>query len=168
MVDSGDNAQFMTVHLNGTNKTYSTRLILAYGPQENEPDDVKDLFYQNLSLPIEKALISGSNVILAGDINAKLGSKIIALDQCDMSVNGKRLYDVYTKYDLVPLNSLDICSGVLHGFITIMAQLRSLDHVFVSSGLLPNVKSIYMDEEKLITPWRKVTGGKRNLLTIVQ
>ena len=79
MVDSGDNAQFITVHLNGTNKTYSTRLILAYGPQENEADDVKDLFYQNLSLQIEKALISGSNVILAGDINAKLGSKIIAL-----------------------------------------------------------------------------------------
>ena len=49
MVDSGDNAQFITVHLNGTNKTYSTRLILAYGPQKNELDDAKDLFYQNLS-----------------------------------------------------------------------------------------------------------------------
>ena len=73
MVDSGDNAQFITVHVNRTNKTYSTRLILTYGPQENRPDDVKDLFYQNLSLQIEKALISGSNVILAGDINAKLG-----------------------------------------------------------------------------------------------
>ena len=81
MVDSGDNAQFITVHLNGTNKTYSTRLILAYGPQENEADDVKDLFYQNLSLQIEKTLISGSNVILAGDINAKLGSKIIVMCQ---------------------------------------------------------------------------------------
>ena len=84
MVDSGDNAQFITIHLNGTNKTYSTRLILPYGPQENEPDDVKDLFYQNLSLQIEKALIGGSNVILADDINAKLDSTIIALDQCDV------------------------------------------------------------------------------------
>ena len=27
MVDSGDNAQFITVHLNGTNKTCSTELI---------------------------------------------------------------------------------------------------------------------------------------------
>ena len=54
MVNSGDNPQFIKVYLNGTNKTYSTRLILAYGPQENEPDDVKDLFYQNLSLQIEK------------------------------------------------------------------------------------------------------------------
>ena len=112
MTDSGDNSQFITVHLNGTNKINSTRLILAYGPQENELDGVKDIFYQNLSLQIEKALISGSNVIIAGDINAKLGAKIIALDQRDMSGNGKILYYVYKKYDLIPLNTLDICSGV--------------------------------------------------------
>ena len=36
-----------------------------------------------------------------------------------------------------------------------------LDYEFVNSGLLPNVKSIYIDEEKLITLWRKVTGGKK-------
>ena len=163
MVDSGDNAQFITVQLNVTNKTYSTRLILAYGPQENEADDVKDLFYQNLSLQIEKALISGSNVILAGDINAKLGPKIIALDQCDMSANGKRLYDVYTKYDLLPLNSLEICSGVFTRVHHNNGKIEKsvLDYVFVNSGLRPNVKSIYIDEEKLITPWRKVTGGKK-------
>ena len=79
MAESSDNAQFITVHLNGTNNTYSTRLILAYGLQENELDDDKDIFYQNLSLQIEKALISGGNVISAGDINAKLGINIIAL-----------------------------------------------------------------------------------------
>ena len=62
---------------------------------KNELDDVKDIFYQNLSLQIEKALTGGSNFILAGDINAKLGSKIVALDQCDLSGNGKPLYDLY-------------------------------------------------------------------------
>ena len=36
-----------------------------------------------------------------------------------------------------------------------------LDYVFVNGGLLPNVKSIYIDEGKLITPWRKLTGGKK-------
>ena len=69
MVDTGDNAQLSTVHLNGADNTYSTKLILAYGPQENELDDVKDIFHQKVSLQIETALISGSNVILAGDIN---------------------------------------------------------------------------------------------------
>ena len=112
MVDSRDNVQFITVHLNHTNNTYSIRLISAYGPQENEPDDVKDIFYQNLSLQIENALISGSNVIFsAGDMNAKLGYKTIALDQCHMSGNGKLMHDVCMKYDKMPLNSLDICSS---------------------------------------------------------
>ena len=89
-------------------------------------------------------LICGSNVILAGGINAKLGSKIIALPQCDMSGNGKLLYDVYTKYDLVPLNSLDICSGVFtrvhHNNCKIEKSV--LDYVLVNSGMLPKVKSI--------------------------
>ena len=44
MAESSDNAQFITVHLNGTNNTYSTRLILAYGLQENELDDDKTYF----------------------------------------------------------------------------------------------------------------------------
>ena len=143
---------------------HSTRLILANGPQENEPDDVKDLFYQNLSLQIENALISGSNVILAGDINAKLGSKIITLDQCDMSGNGKLLYGVYTMYDSVPLNSLNICSGAFKRIHRNNGKIEKSvsDYVFVNGGLLLNVKSIYIDEEKLITRWRKVTGGKKN------
>ena len=149
--------------MNGSNNTNSTRLILAYGPQENELDDVKDIFYQNLSSQIEKALISGSNVISADDINAKLGFQIIALDQCDMSGNGKLLYDVNTKYDLVPLNTLDICSDVFtrahHNNCKIDKSVS--DYVFVNSGLLPKVKSIYIDEEKLIPPWTIVTGGKK-------
>ena len=71
-----------------------------------------------------------------------------------MSANGKRLYDVYTKYDLVPLNPLEICSGVFTPVHHNNGKIEKsvLDYVFVNSGLLPNVKSIYIDEEKLITP----------------
>ena len=95
-------------------------------------------------MQIEKALISGSNVILTGDINANLGSKIIALDQCDKSGNGKLLYDVYTKCDLVPLNTLDICSGVLRGFITMMAKLRSPSQTMCSSVVVASKRKIYL------------------------
>ena len=80
-----------------------------------------------------------------------------------MSGNGKRLYDVYTKYDLVPMNSLDICSGVFTRVHHNNGKIKKsvLDYVFVNSAVLPNVKSIYTDEGKLITPWRKVTGGNK-------
>ena len=102
-------------------------------------------------MQIEKALIRGCNVILAGDINAELGSKIIALDQCDMSGNGNRLYNVYTKYNLVPLKSLGICSGVFTRVHHNNGKIeKSVLDVFINIGLLPNVKSIYIDEGKLI------------------
>ena len=80
-----------------------------------------------------------------------------------MSDNGKRLYDVCTKCDLVPLNSLDICSGVFTQVHHNNGKIEKsvLDYVFVNSVLLPNLKSIFIDEGKLITPWRKVTGGKK-------
>ena len=112
-------------------------------------------------MQIEKALISSSNVILAGDINAKLGSKIIALDQCDTPGNGKLLYNVYATYDLVPLNTLDICSCVFAWVHHNNGKIEKsvLDYMFVNSGLLPKVNSIYIDEEKLKK--RKVTGGKQ-------
>ena len=59
-----------------------------------------------------------------------------------MSGNGKLLYDVYTKKnDLVPLNTLDICSGfftrVRHNNGRIEKSV--LDYMFLNSGLLPKV-----------------------------
>ena len=61
------------------------------------------------------------------------------------------------------MNSLEICSGVFTRVHHNNGKIEKsvLDCVFVNSQLLPNVKSIYIDEEKLITPWRKVTGGKK-------
>ena len=46
MIDSGSKASFVTVCLNG--KDCSVRLILVYGPQENDSED-KDSFYHDIS-----------------------------------------------------------------------------------------------------------------------
>ena len=51
MIDKGDNAEFLNVRL--TMKGYSIRLILAYGPQEYDPKEVTDEFYQNVMIQIE-------------------------------------------------------------------------------------------------------------------
>ena len=47
MVDSGNKASFVTACLNG--KDCSVRLILVYGPQENDSED-KDSFYYDISV----------------------------------------------------------------------------------------------------------------------
>ena len=43
MLESGDKAHFVTVRL--TNKDFNVQIVLAYGPQENDPEDIRESFY---------------------------------------------------------------------------------------------------------------------------
>ena len=87
MIDSGSKASFFTVCLNG--KDCSVRLILMYGPQENDSED-KDSFYHNISVQVEMAYLNGDSIIMVGlyyyhhgfnYIKAKLGYDVIPKDQ---------------------------------------------------------------------------------------
>ena len=82
MTDSGSKASFVTVCLNG--KDCSVRLILVYGPQENDSED-KDSFYHDISVQAEMAYLNGDSVIMVGDFNAKLGYDVIPKDLHPMS-----------------------------------------------------------------------------------
>ena len=161
MTDSGNKAEFITVRLNGNTNNDHIRIILAYSPQENDIQGVID-FYQNLSVQIERAHLNEDNVILVGDVNAKLGSEIIAGYPYPMSSSGKLLYEFYTKYNLHLLNASDVCTGVLTRIQHCKGKIEksTIDYLFVSAGLVSGVISVQIDEEKVITPWRVVRGGQ--------
>ena len=91
MVDSGSKASFVTVCLNG--KDCSVRLILVYGPQENDSED-KDSFYHDISVQVELAYLNGDSIIMVGDLNAKLGYDEIPNDLHPMSNNGEQLFEL--------------------------------------------------------------------------
>ena len=160
MTDSGNKAEFITERLNGNTINDHIRIILAYSPQENNIHRVTD-FYQNLSVQIERAHLNGHNVTLVGDFNAKLGSEITAGDPHPMSSSGKLLYKFYTKYNLHVLNSSDVCTGVLTTIQHYKRKIEksTIDYLFVCSRLVFGVTSVQIDEEKVITSWRIVTGG---------
>ena len=162
MTDSGNKAEFITVHLNGNTSNDHIRIILAYSPQENDIQGVTD-FYQNLSVQSESAHLNGDNVILVGDFNAKLGSEIITGDPHPMSSSGRLLYEFYTKYNLHLLNSSDVCTGVLTRIQQCKGKIEksTIDYMFVSAVLVSCVISVQIDEEKVITPWRIVRGGQK-------
>ena len=110
MASQRDDADFVTVRLK--NNREGIRLILAYGPQENDPEINRNLFYQNLSIQIEQAFLSGDSVIMVGDFNAKFGKDVIGGDVHPMSPNGKLLFSLCNKYNLFILNSSNLCKGV--------------------------------------------------------
>ena len=47
MLDSGDKAHFNTVRF--TNKDSNVQVVLVYGPQEYDPQDIKESFYHDVS-----------------------------------------------------------------------------------------------------------------------
>ena len=110
MIDSGSKASFVTVCLNG--KDCSVRLILVYGPQENDSED-RDTFYHDISVQIEMADLNNYYVIMVGDFNAKLGYDVIPKDLHPMSNNGEQLFELCNKYNLKLMNASEHCEGVL-------------------------------------------------------
>ena len=95
LCNRGENAEFITVRMEG--KYNGLRIVLVYGPQEKDTEENRKAFYEDLSVEIERCLLSGDSLLLAGDFNAKLGSRIINCDTHTMSKNGKLPYDLVQK-----------------------------------------------------------------------
>ena len=151
MIDSGSKASFVTVCLNG--KDCSVRLMLVYGPQENDSED-KDSFYHDISVQVEMAYLNGDSVIMVGDFNAKLGYDVIPKDLHPMSNNGEQLFKLCIKYNLKLMNASEHCEGVftrIHKYKQTIEK-SVLDYVFISSDLEEYFTSMQIDEEKHFTP----------------
>ena len=111
---------------------------------------------------MNRAILSGDSVVLAGDFNAKLGKEHIPGDIHNISQNGRLLLNTLKTYDLVVLNSLRCCKGVFTRIKNTNADEKSvLDYVFTTNDLSNLVKDITIDEEKINTPWHSLRNGKK-------
>ena len=160
MIDSGSKASFVTVCLNG--KDCSVRLILVYGPQENDSEG-KDSFYHDISVQVEMAYLNGDSIIMVGDLNAKLGYDVIPNDLHPMSNNGEQLFELCNKYNQKVINASEHCEGVFTHIHKCKQTIEKsvLDYVFISSDLEEYFTCMQIDEEKHFTPWRSLKHGKR-------
>ena len=48
------------------------QVILVYGPQENEDNEIIQTFYEDLGIEIESCVYNGGVPMVVGDINAKI------------------------------------------------------------------------------------------------
>ena len=85
MIKSGENAEFITIKAALGGK--QIRIILAYGPQEGSSMYDIDDFFTQISMQVNRAILSGNSVMLVGDFNAKLGKGLIQEDVHDISAN---------------------------------------------------------------------------------
>ena len=160
MIWGGENAEFITIK--ATLGTKQIRIILAYGPQEGSSVQDTDDFFTQISIQVNRAILSGNSVMLVGDFNAKLGKGLIQGDVHDISANGKKFLSVLECFDMVAINSLNLCNGVFTRVNNNNPDEKSvLDYVCVTKDIIDLLLSMYVDEKKMYTPWRKLKRGKK-------
>ena len=139
------------------------RFIVAHGPQENDEIDAKNEFYESLMVEIERGQASDDNVILLGDMNAKIQSNEADTEAIkDISANGKFLKELVDKYQLEVLNFHPSATGkwtrVKKNKKT--TEKSVIDYVLVEENLKSRIEEVIIDEDKLYTPWRVVSRKK--------
>ena len=69
--------------------TCSIRLILGYGPQEDEKSEIREEFFQELELELRCCITSGDLPLIIGDFNAKIEPSPSSFQGNPVSENGR-------------------------------------------------------------------------------
>ena len=135
-------------------KELSTRVVAAYGPQENATKEKKDQFWEFLEKEANEAELEGDGFILQMDGNLHAGSGIIKGDPNVQNRNGKLFSEFLDRNpNLIVVNSLDVCQGV----ITRKREFENkqeesvLDFFIINEKIRPFVEKMIIDEEKQIS-----------------
>ena len=151
-VTSSSNDNILTVKISINN--FSLRLVVAYGPQENEPSDRKEEFFKDLEIEVKSCKVNDDNMIMIGDLNSKIDvqeCKIIPL-----SNNGKFLEEIISRSDLKVMNFSEKCEGKWTHVVRTTGKKSVLDYIIVNKELDNDIKEVLVDEELLYTPFRLI------------
>ena len=140
--------------------------ILSFWPMDHKREaQCKTLMTSSLKLvyrSTEQFCQVINSVMLVSDFNAKLGKGLIKGDVHDISANGKKFQSVLQFFDMVDVNSLSQCNGVFTRVNNNNPDEKSvLDYVCITKDISDLSLSMYVDETKMYTPWRKLKRGKK-------
>ena len=136
------------------NNNIFPRLILAYGPQENESIDTKEKFYTDFEIETERAKLSGDHVLALGDFNAKLGSEFIPSGTHERSANDDILSQIIERKELIVVNGTEKCLGTWTRQSNSNEQEKSvIDYVLVNEDQYITILIIWkLMKTKLFVP----------------
>lgn len=138
-----------------------TRIINAYGPQEDDPKQLIYSFWQELEKEIIDAYENNCMIVVEMDANAKLGMEHIKNDPNVTSPNGKLLLEMINRQNLVVTNSMDICEGVItrKRITKDSTETSVIDYILVCQKLSKSLMKVSIDEDRIHALNRYV--GKR-------
>ena len=157
-VTSSDNENILVGRIPSGDK--GVRIIAGYAPQETDTPELREEFFEDISIEIEKSKMSSDEFLLVGDLNAK----IVKDDKGNIineSSNGKLLLEVIREHNLEVLNFSDKCEGEWTHVIRTTGQASRLDYVLASGSISEQIRGMLIDETCLTCPFSlKKSKGK--------
>ena len=161
--DGGDKVEVLSVDI--FLKSMKIRCCVAYGPQENDNVEKKEMFWEYLDREVEEARKSGAGFVLQFDGNLWAGNHLIPGDPRPQNKNGNYFEQFLNRNPrLTIVNSLSECEGLITRSRVKNGVLEEsiLDFFIVCSAVLPFVTKMVIDEKKnhILTNYKsaKITG----------
>ena len=132
------------------------RIIACYGPQEDEAKDVREEFFEDVAIEINKCKIAEDQFIILGDLNAKLEADAEGCLHHE-TANGKLLLGVIDDNALDVVNVSSKCTGKWTCVVRTSGKMSRLDYVLTCPELQSNVISMTIDEACLFCPFSQKT-----------
>ena len=136
------------------NSNIKQKLGIVYMPQESRTrvETLKEI-YETIETQIVIAQDNGESLIIAGDLNCKIG-RIIENNNEMVTKGGRILNKLMKKHNLTTVNQLEQCDGM---WTRIEGDQKSIiDYVIVSQTETNLVSEMTIDEHKYDTPYRLV------------
>ena len=141
-------SEFLEVDISGNFGTIRT--INSYGPQENWSLDIRTEYFIELESRIISAKSDQKLICIEFDANSKFGCNIIPGDPHEMSSNGKLLFDIFSRQDIIIVNSTNKCHGVITRYKKTVRGVEQsvIDYFAVCRQLFQNISEMTIDEER--------------------
>ena len=157
-VTSTDNKNIVVGRISSGER--SVRIIACYAPQEKDAQDIREEFFEDVAIEINKSRMAEEEFIVLGDLNAK-----IETDQngClyDETSNGMLLLNIVNENGLDIVNFSSKCSGKWTHVVRTSGKASRLDYVLTNPELHSKIESMIIDEECLFCPFsQKMQNGE--------
>ena len=149
-------------------KDKNLRIINGYGPQDDDPQQIRLNFWLGLEEEIISAKHENCMVIVQMDANAKVGKDIIENDpNSSADNNGRNLLQLIERQGLKILNSDKKCVGTITRFRETIntTEVSVLDYVLVCEDMYHYFVDMHIDEDRKFTLTKyATTKGKSKLV----
>ena len=133
------------------------RVIVAHAPQETDKCETRIEFYEELSVQIERCITSGDELIITGDLNARIVCDDSGVSGGKDSPNGKLLSDLIQSHKLKVGNFDEKCVGKwtrIQACKNGTVSKSVLDYVLLSENMQSSLNEMMIDEDKIFCPYR--------------